>query len=347
VLRDITRAKQSEGIIRRHALQQSLIAAFGQSALANIGIDALLERAASAVREGLEVDFCRLHQLDETGQRAVLSAGNGWDSGWMGGTDHGLGPGSQYRYVLSVAMPVVVEDFTTETRFTVSALVREHPIRSGVDVPIIGVGGAYGILGVYSKAQRLFTPDQVSYLQSLVNTLATAMDRKRAEDRLTQLAQFDALTGLPNRSLFLDRFDQTLAAGERNQWRIGVLFIDLDHFKAVNDTLGHAAGDRLLIQVSHRLKECVRTGDTVGRLSGDEFAIVLVNLSRTEDARLVAQKVVAALRLPFVLEADEVHISASVGIAIYPSDGLLALDLMKNADKAMYDAKAAGRNTFR
>jgi diguanylate cyclase (GGDEF)-like protein len=277
----------------------------------------------------------------------VLTAGNGWDAGWMTSTDHDLGPGSQYRYVLSVAMPVVVEDFTTETRFVPSALMREHAIRSGVDMPIIGTGGSYGILGVYSKARRLFTSDHVSYLQNLVNILATAMDRKRAEDHLTQLAQFDALTGLPNRNLFLDRFEQTLATGERNHWRIGVLFVDLDHFKVVNDTLGHAGGDRLLIQVAHRLKECVRAGDTVGRLSGDEFAIVLANLSRIEDAGLVAQKIVAAIDLPFVLEADQVHISASVGIAIYPSDGLLAPDLMKSADRAMYDAKAAGRNTFR
>ena len=299
------------------------------------------------MREGLDVDFCRPHQLDESGQRAVLTAGSGWGAEWMGGTDDSLAPGSQNRYVLSIAMPVVVDDFTTETRFAVTALIREHAIRSGVDVPIIGVGGSYGILGIYSREQRHFTSDHVSYLQSLVNTLATAMDRKRAEDRLTQLAQFDALTGLPNRSLLLDRLEQTLGSGERNQWRIGVLFVDLDHFKAVNDTLGHAAGDRLLIQVAHRLKECVRPGYTVGRLSGDEFAIVLAKLSRTEDARLVPQKIVAALDRPFVLEADQARISASIGIAIYPVDGLLAADLMKKADDAMYDAKAAGRNAFR
>jgi diguanylate cyclase (GGDEF)-like protein len=265
----------------------------------------------------------------------------------MGSTDHALAPGSQNRYVLSAGVPVVLEDAATESRFIVSALLREHAVKSGVDVPIIGVGGSYGVLGVYTKERRSVTSDQVSYLQSLANTLATAMDRKRAEDRLTHLAQFDALTGLPNRTLFLDRLEQTLAVGERSQWRIGVLFVDLDHFKAVNDSLGHAAGDRLLVQAARRLKECVRSGDTVGRLSGDEFAVVLANLSRAEDATLVAQKIVSALALPFALEAEQVRVSASVGIAIYPRDGIEGAELMKKADKAMYDAKAAGRNGFR
>lgn len=347
VVRDITRTKQTEGIIRRHALQQSLIAAFGQSALANIGVEVLMERAASAVSEGLEVDFCKLDQLDETGQRLVLTAGTGWAPQWMGTADHDLDATAENRYVLAAAVPVVVEDFATETRFVPSSLVREHAIRSGVAVPIIGVGGAYGVLGAYAKDQRHFTPDNVSYLQSLANTLATAMDRKHGEERLTQLAQFDALTGLPNRTLFLDRFEQTLTVSERNQWRIGVLFVDLDRFKAVNDTHGHAAGDRLLVQVAHRLKECVRSGDTVGRLSGDEFAVVLANLARSEHAQLVAQKVVSALSLPFAIEGEQVRISACVGVAIYPVDGTRAFDLLKKADAAMYVAKDAGGNAFR
>ncbi|NRF68103.1 diguanylate cyclase [Aquincola sp. S2] len=347
VVRDITRNKHTEAIIRRHAQQQSLIAAFGQSALANVGVEVLMERAAAAVSEGLEVDFCRLHLLDPGGQQLLLTAGTGWAPGWVGSIDRELAPPSHNRHVLDAVAPVVVEDFGGDLRFVPCALVRAHGIHSGVDVPITGVGGTYGILGAYTRGQRRLTPDVASYLQSLANTLATAMDRRRTEERLTLLAQFDALTGLPNRTLFLDRFEQTLTVGQRSAWCLGVLFVDLDHFKAVNDTLGHAAGDRLLVQVAHRLKACVRAGDTVGRLSGDEFAIVLAPLGRREDAALVAQKVVEALAQPFVLESEVARISASVGIALFPGDGSDAAALLYKADAAMYQAKEAGRNLFR
>ena len=347
VVRDITRNKQTEHLIRQHALQQSLIARIGQSALANIGLPALMERAASAVSEGLEVEFCKLLQLDENSPQLMLTAGTGWAPKWMGSIDSDVGPDSQNRYVIGAGKPIVVENYGAEPRFVPSALIREHAIRSGVDVPIVGIGGTYGVLGAYTKSERSFSADNLSFLQSLANTLATAMDRKRAEDHLTHLAQFDALTGLPNRTLFLDRFEQTLKVGQRNQWRIGVLFVDLDRFKVVNDTLGHAAGDRLLVQVAHRLKECVRAGDTVGRLSGDEFAVVLANLSRTEDADIVAQKIVSALSTAFSLEGEQVTVSASIGISISPRDGVEAEGLLKKADAAMYLAKQSGRNAFR
>jgi diguanylate cyclase (GGDEF)-like protein/PAS domain S-box-containing protein len=172
-------------------------------------------------------------------------------------------------------------------------------------------------------------------------------DRKEAEERLMHLAHYDVLTSLPNRVLFYDRLKQALAQAKRNQWVTGVMFIDLDRFKNVNDTLGHAVGDRLLQQVSERLVASVRTGDTVGRLGGDEFAIVLLNLTNAQDANLVAQKIMASFKEPFRLTGVELFVTASIGITLYPDDSTDQETLIKNADAAMYRAKEVGRNSCR
>jgi len=171
-------------------------------------------------------------------------------------------------------------------------------------------------------------------------------ERKLAEERLMQLAHYDVLTSLPNRVLFYDRLRQALAQARRNQWITGVMFMDVDRFKNVNDTLGHAVGDRLLQQVSERLSGSVRAGDTVGRLGGDEFAIVLSNLSNADNAKLVAQKIMSSFNEPFRLEGSEVFVTASIGITLYPDDSADQDTLIKNADAAMYRAKEAGRNAY-
>jgi len=171
-------------------------------------------------------------------------------------------------------------------------------------------------------------------------------ERKQAEERVLHLAHYDSLTGLPNRVLFQDRLKQTLVQAHRNQKIVGVLFMDLDGFKTINDTLGHAYGDKLLQLASNRLTQCVRGGDTVARFGGDEFALILSDLAAGQDAALVAQKLLDAIAAPFVLDANETYVTASVGITLYPvdSDGISAL--IKNADAAMYGAKAAGRNNY-
>jgi diguanylate cyclase (GGDEF)-like protein/PAS domain S-box-containing protein len=172
-------------------------------------------------------------------------------------------------------------------------------------------------------------------------------DMRESEERLLYLAHYDNLTSLPNRVLFYDRLKQALSQAKRNQWVTAVMFLDLDRFKNVNDTLGHGAGDLLLRQVSERLAGCVRSGDTVGRLSGDEFAIVLSNLSGPDDASLVAQKIMAMLGKPFNLYGKEVFVSASIGITLFPADSADQDTLIQNADTAMYRAKELGRNSFR
>ena len=346
IARDISDRLAAEETIRQHAMQQSLIAAFGQKALANTQLDELLSQAAHVAAEGLGVALCSVLQLGLDGRSLVLKAGLGWEDESIGCRIADRDEPSQTRYVIERAEPVTFDDLARETRFPPLALLTRHGVTSGIDVPIHGVSGPYGVLGAYSREPRHFTQESVNFLQSVANTLATAMDRKGAEERLTYLAQFDTLTGLANRSLFLDRFAQTLKQAKRNDWSVGVLFVDLDRFKLVNDTLGHSIGDQLLVQVARRLQECVRAGDAVGRLGGDEFAFVLSNLTRPDDAALVAQKVVTTLAAPFRLEGQEVYVSASLGIGIYPGDGTEADTLLRNADTAMYRAKEQGRNTY-
>jgi diguanylate cyclase (GGDEF)-like protein/PAS domain S-box-containing protein len=346
VVRDITANKKTEQTIRHHALQQGLIAAFGHQALAGSELDELIARAVDAAGEGLGVSFCALMQTVPHGKALVLQAGSGWAPGWIGRVVSEDGDESHARYALATGQSVEVEDFAHDKRFIASGLVAAHALRSGIDVPVIGAQGPYGVLGTYSGELRRFTPENINFLQSLANILATAMDRRATDLRLTYMAQFDALTGLPNRSLFLDRFAQTLTQAQRNGWLIGAVFVDLDRFKVVNDTLGHSCGDQLLVQVAERLGQCVRSGDTVGRLSGDEFALVLSSLARADDAALVAQKAVAALAEPFHLQGQDVYVTASLGIAVYPTDGADPDALLKNADTAMYRAKERGRNGY-
>ena len=180
----------------------------------------------------------------------------------------------------------------------------------------------------------------------IVGVLRDITERKQAELRLHRLAHYDILTGLPNRALFYATLTKTLAQACDSGWPVAILFIDLDHFKNVNDTLGHAIGDELLVQFSNRLVQCVRIRDTVGRLAGDEFALILMQ-NNQQDAALVANKIRDALRPPFDLKGHEMAVTASIGIAVYPGDAGDPDALLRYADTAMYRAKRAGRDTYR
>jgi diguanylate cyclase (GGDEF)-like protein/PAS domain S-box-containing protein len=171
-------------------------------------------------------------------------------------------------------------------------------------------------------------------------------ERKQTSERLARLAHYDSITRLPNRVLFHDRLGQSIAQARRNNRFVGVLFLDLDRFKLVNDTLGHAAGDQLLKKVAERLTQALRPSDTVGRLSGDEFAVILPELTVPQHAGFVAQKLIDMLKAPFDLDGNEVFVTASIGITLYPFDSDNIEMLIRDADAAMYSAKAAGRNTY-
>jgi diguanylate cyclase (GGDEF)-like protein/PAS domain S-box-containing protein len=171
-------------------------------------------------------------------------------------------------------------------------------------------------------------------------------ERKQAEERILQMTYHDALTGLPNRKLFSDRLGIALAQAQRNQKEVGIAMLDLDHFKNVNDTLGHDVGDLLLRATAERLSAALRKGDTVARFGGDEFLLILPDLKVIEDAIQVAQKIVDSFRKPFLIDTHQLVVTTSIGIAVYPNDGTDEGILMKNADIAMYQAKLAGGGRY-
>ncbi|HEY3698360.1 MAG TPA: EAL domain-containing protein [Spongiibacteraceae bacterium] len=183
-------------------------------------------------------------------------------------------------------------------------------------------------------------------LQFLTGAVIDISDRKAAEDRIQYLATHDGLTGLPNRVMFSNLLNYTIDTAKRYAHRFAVLFIDLDRFKAINDALGHQAGDLLLQEIARRLRACSRVSDVVARLSGDEFVMLVQEVDDKQQASAVARKVIAEVMKPIILRAQECRVTASIGICLYPDDGIDEQVLIKNADVAMYQAKEEGKNNF-
>ncbi|SOD95841.1 bifunctional diguanylate cyclase/phosphodiesterase [Caenispirillum bisanense] len=192
-------------------------------------------------------------------------------------------------------------------------------------------------------ASAVPSEDGEETLRQFVVVVNDITQRKRDEERIRYQANYDALTGLPNRALFLDRLEHGVAAARRSGATLGLMFIDLDGFKAVNDTLGHEAGDDLLKGAADRLRKCVRESDTVARLGGDEFTIIMDNVEGRPGAAIVAQRIIRTLEVPFDLGGREGRVSASIGIALFPADAADCEELLRNADTAMYAAKAQGK----
>lgn len=189
--------------------------------------------------------------------------------------------------------------------------------------------------------------ERTSQLANTVAALQTEVDERRiAEERIRRMVHYDALTGLPNRVLLQDRVQQAINHAHRTGNAVAVLFIDLDYFKHINDSLGHMVGDSLLKMAASRLAYCLRENDSVARLGGDEFVLCLPDLADSADAAHVAQKALDALSQPYPIEGHQLHISASIGISVYPQDGSDVESLMRTADTAMYHAKETGRNNF-
>ena len=222
-----------------------------------------------------------------------------------------------------------------------------HQLASCWSVPILsGNGKVLGTFAVYQRKAARPDAAQVALLQMTSGSAAIAIEQRQLTDQLAYQAHHDALTLLPNRLLFQERLRQAIIQARRSGTMIALIYLDLDRFKLVNDTLGHAGGDALLRQVAKRLRACLRETDTLARMSGDEFTIIGAGIKNPKHASLIAETVMKALRDPFQTESQELFVSASVGISVYPRDAVDAETLQRNADNAMYRAKSRGKNRF-
>lgn len=216
-------------------------------------------------------------------------------------------------------------------------------------IPVVVLSGvsdqSLALQAVRQGAQDYLVKGQ-GHPELLAHAIRFAIERKRFEEHLTYLAQYDHLTGLVNRILFRDRLVQATARSKRMQQMIGLMLLDLDRFKLVNDTFGHDMGDELLKAVSERLKTCVREVDTVARMGGDEFTIILEGVSSEQNVLVVAKRITESIATPFELKGHCISIGISIGITIYPQDDHPVDELLKHADMAMYQAKQQGGSAF-
>jgi diguanylate cyclase (GGDEF)-like protein/PAS domain S-box-containing protein len=219
----------------------------------------------------------------------------------------------------------------------------EEPPQAGVSIPVHGHDGEIGVLTVETVGDRPLSGDDTVFLEAVADILAAIHDRRESERRIRHQALHDPLTGLPNRALLLDRLEHALARSGRHGGAVGAIFLDLDHFKVINDSLGHEAGDALLRLVAPRLARELRDSDTLARLGGDEFVVLCEDVEDPAGPLRLAQRLVALFEEPFTVDGDELVVGASAGVALATA-GADARSLLRDADAAMYQAKALGRN---
>jgi diguanylate cyclase (GGDEF)-like protein len=240
---------------------------------------------------------------------------------------------------------ISIDTSSVKDSFTRDALAGQAGLARGLIVPMADAGSV-SALELFSRQPRTTDLETLESLRAIALQIAQYQQRKRAERALRYVASHDALTGLSNRSTLQRDLARAIKRSQRHQKRFAVMFVDLDRFKRINDTLGHGVGDAMIKACGERLATVLREDDAVARFGGDEFVLVLENLSKASDASVVAEKVLACCAEPFEIDGRELHVTASIGVSIYPEDGADGETLLKNSDTAMYRAKDKGRGTY-
>jgi diguanylate cyclase (GGDEF)-like protein/PAS domain S-box-containing protein len=341
---DVTDRALAESEALQRAGEQAAVAELGDRALAGGEVGGLMAEATDVVARVLDADNVAVLETRDGGENFTVRAATGEPGDLVGRSVPG-GHASQSGYTFHLGQPVVVRDWSTETRFRRSKLLKAVGAHSGTTVPIRGRESTFGVLSVQSRTERDFSESDIAFLLSVAHVLASAVERRSAEEEMRHQALHDPLTGLPNRNLFSDRLAHALDLARRHGTLVAVLFCDLDQFKLVNDSLGHEAGDELLAAVAPRIRSALRDSDTVARFGGDEFAILVEEAASERDATRVADRVREALARPFALRGRDHFVSATLGIAIGTGD-VAPEALIRDADAAMYRAKERGRGTY-
>ncbi|ATG91023.1 diguanylate cyclase [Methylomonas koyamae] len=338
----------SDKLARLHEASRSLLTVLKHTSVQND----LFETGIDALTRLLEARYGAIGILDEAGKLSHFVY-----TGINAELAQRIGQFPQGRGLLGVVIQdnVSLRLADLSTHASSSGFPEHHPpMKSLLAVPISHQGRVYGRIYLCDKENgEPFSANDEELALSFAYSLSLILDNareieevKQARKSLNYMAHFDALTGLPNRTLLKDRFEQAISHAQRSREKVGILFLDLDNFKVINDTIGHTSGDGLLRAVASRIGRCLRDGDTAARLGGDEFIVMLPDLSEVQDAAKVAGKILESLHSSFDIDRHEVFVSFSIGISVYPDDSRDMEGLLANADSAMYYAKKLGKNNY-
>jgi diguanylate cyclase (GGDEF)-like protein/PAS domain S-box-containing protein len=346
--RDITERKLAEALRNGQAQILEMIAT-------SAPLENVLDRLVSLIESQLTGIFGSVLLLDEDGLHLRLGAAPSLPKAYTKAIDGiRIGPKvascgtAAYRRKAVIVADIMADPLWADYKDMAEGLAAAHGLRSCWSTPILASRGeVLGVFAMYSKEVREPSPAEMHLVGITTHMAGIAIERKRAEDRIQFMANHDALTGLPNRTLLDDRLSQALLYAQRHDRWVTVAFVDLDNFKTINDNLGHNAGDELLKTVASRMVACLRATDTVARLGGDEFVVLLVDQPKSaEIVSATIHKLRTALAAPVRLVGRELRVTSSLGVANYPDDGTDAETLIANADAAMYRAKEIGGDNF-
>nr|WP_249420126.1 EAL domain-containing protein [Rhabdothermincola salaria] len=347
---DITEKVAARRDLERQATMQAEIARVGQLALAEGDVDAVIDVVTESLARTAGVDIAMFVELahrqtgEATAHGAVVRAQFGALTARKGEPLTEAQAGLLEAFLPRIEREPILTGLARDPRYRTWMEQLVLPVEAVVAVPVRRRGADHGVLAGFALGDRSFGEDEANFVVALGNIVSARLDQAETEGELRRLALHDGLTGLPNRTLLVDRIEHAAAAAQRDGATLAVLVIDLDGFKLVNDALGHHVGDQLLVVVAERLVDAVRAGDTVARLGGDEFAVLCEGVHDVTEAAMVAERVAEAMATPIAIDGVETYVTASIGITARTGEEASADVLLREADGAMYRAKEQGRS---